>query len=183
MKSRKKNGREVKMPPAKSLIILILLLSATPCRADLVFDTGYNIFDDSYPYYSEVVVINDAHLDVLGGAMWKLELTNYATANIYNGDMDLLFTNENSIVNIHNGTIDCFGAYDNSLVNLYAYDVVFHPVDDYEESWIEGKYYSNNNSFTLGVWHKDHFAHVNIVPEPTSFLLFALGVLFFRKRY
>jgi len=148
------------------LTILVILVVVCPAKGDLVFDSGYNTFDANDPYYDEVVVINDAHLDVLGGTMWKLELNDYATANIYSGDMDLLFTNENSVANIHNGTIGCFGAYDNSVVNLYAYDVAFHPVDEYGESWIEGRYYSNNNSFTLGVWHRDHYSHVNIVPEP-----------------
>ena len=145
MKSRKKNGREVKMPPAKTLIILILLLSATTCHADLVFDSGYNIFDDSYPYYSEVVVINDAHLDVFGGAMWKLELTDNASSNIYDGDIECLFIQGNSIVNIHaaGDTLEMFAAGNDSVAYLYAYDVIYHSTGGIKnDGWVEGIYLS-----------------------------------------
>ncbi len=186
MKSRNKNGREVKKPPANTLIILILLLSATPCRADLVFDSGHNTFDDNVPYYNEVWVINDAHLDVLGGAMWKLELTNYATANIYDGDIEWLFIQGNSIVNIYaaGDTLEMFAAGNDSVAYLYAYDVTYHSTGGLEgDGWIEGIYISNDAPFSFSFYNDVSYLHLNIVPEPTSFLLFALGVLFFRKRY
>jgi len=181
MRSLKKNGREVKMLPARILIILILLLAANPCRADLVFDTGYNIFDDSYPYYSEVVVINDAHLDVIGGSMWKLELMNYATANIYGGYVEWLFIQGNSIVNIHaaEDTLEMFAAGNDSLAYLYAYDVTYHSTGGLEgDGWIEGIYISNNAPFSFSFYNDVSYKHLNIVPEPTSFLLFSLPSLY-----
>lgn len=186
MKAQKKNGREVKMPPAKSLIILILLLSATICHADLVFDSGYNTYDDSYGYNFEVWVINDAHLDVTGGSMWKLELMNYATSNIYDGNIECLFIQGNSIVNIYaaGDILEMFAAGNDSIAYLYAYDVTYHSTGGIKnDGWIEGIYISNDAPFSFSFYNDVSYLHLNIVPEPTSFLLFALGVLFFRKRY
>jgi len=173
------------MSSVKILIILILLLSATPCRADLVFDSGHNTFDDNDPYYNEVWVINNAHLDVLGGAMWKLELMNYATANISGGYVEWLFIQGNSIVNIYaaEDTLEMFAAGNDSVAYLYAYDVTYHSIGGIKnDGWIEGLYISNDAPFSFSFYNDVSYLHLNIVPEPTSFLLFALGVLLFKKR-
>jgi hypothetical protein len=151
----------------------------------LVFDSGYNIFDNGYPYYNEVWVINDAHLDVLGGAMWKLELMNYATANIYNGDIEWLFIQGNTVLNIHaaGDTLEMFAAGNESLAYLYAYDVTYHPTGGLKnDGWIEGIYISNDTPFSFSFYTDTSYSHLNIVPEPTTFLLFGLGGLLLRKR-
>ena len=146
--------------------ILVILAGAYPVRADLVFDSGYNTFDANDPYYDEVVVINDAHLDVLGGAMWKLELMNYATANIYNGDIEWLFTQGNTVVNIHaaGDTLEMFAAGNDSLVYLYAYDVTYHPTGGLKnDGWIEGTYLSNDEPFSFSFYNDTTYLHVIVV--------------------
>lgn len=160
------------------ITILIILAGAYPAKADLVFDSGYNIFDDSYPYYDEVWVINNAHLDVLGGAMWKLELTDYATANIYDGDIEWLFIQGNTVVNIYaaGDTLEMFAAGNESLAYLYAYDVTYHPTGGLGgDGWIEGTYYSNDALFSFSFYTAASYSHLNIIPEPTTFVLFGLG--------
>jgi len=146
--------------------ILVILSGACPVRADLVFDSGYNTFDANDPYYDEVVVINDAHLDVLGGAMWKLELMHYATANIYDGDIEWLFTQGNTVVNIHaaGDTLEMFAAGNDSLVYLYAYDVTYHPTGGLAgEGWIEGIYISNDIPFSFSFYNDTTYLHVIVV--------------------
>jgi len=167
------------------LIILAMLAETNLARADLVFDSGYNIFDDSYPYYDEVWVINDAHLDVLGGAMWKLELTDYATANIYNGEIEWLFIKDNTIVNIHaaRDTLEMFAAGNESLAYLYAYDVTYHPTGGLKnDGWIEGIYISSDTPFSFSFYNDTSYSHVNIVPEPTSILLLSVGMIGVRAK-
>ena len=167
------------------IIVLTILIGACPAQADLVFDSGYNTFDDTYPYYDEVWVINDAHLDVLGGAMWKLELMHDATANIYGGDMECLFIQGSSIVNIHaaGDTLEMFAAGNDSVAYLYAYDVTYHPTGGLEgEGWIEGIYISNDAPFSFSFYTGSSYSHINIVPEPTTFLLLAIGRVLLRKR-
>jgi hypothetical protein len=168
-----------------TILAVAMLLGVCPVKADLVFDSGYNIFDDSYPYYNEVWVINDAHLDVLGGTMGKLELMNYATANIYNGDIEWLFIQGNTVVNIHaaGDILEMFAAGNESLAYLYAYDVTYHPTGGIGgEGWIEGIYYSNDTPFSFSFYNDASYSHINIVPEPSTLLLFGLGFSALRRK-
>ena len=170
MKTQKIRGREKRIWEL-FLTVLIILAGASPVRADLLFDSGYHTFDDNDPYYGEVWVINDAHLDVLGGAMWKLELMHYATANIYDGDIKCLFTQGNTVVNIHaaGDTLEMLAAGNDSLVYLYAYDVTYHPTGGLEgEGWIEGKYYSNDRPFSFSFYTDNSYSHLVVVPEPVD---------------
>ena len=48
------------------LLILIFCFVSSIAMADLTFESGYNVFDETDGYHSEVFVINDAHLDVFG---------------------------------------------------------------------------------------------------------------------
>lgn len=165
------------------LAAMIVLVGTHLVKADLVFDSGYNIFDDTYPYYNEVGVINDAHLDVLGGQMGKLEFRNYSTGNIYKGEIDWLFTFDNSVANIYGGTLDWLGAFPGSTVYLYAYDVTYHLTGGLENRpWAEGTYYSDNTSFSFTLYDEYSYSHVAVVPEPVTFLLFGLGMLLLRER-
>ncbi len=168
-----------------AIFAVLTLLGTYPVKADLVFDTGYNIFDGNDPYWEEVWVIDHAHLDVLGGAMGKLELTDYATANIYNGDIEWLFIQGNTVADIYSAgdTLEMFAAGNESLAYIYAYDVIYHPTSGLAgEGWIEGTYISNDLPFSFSFYTDTSYTHVNIVPEPTTVLLFGLGGLLLRKR-
>jgi len=167
-----------------TIVAGLILLGTHLVKADLIFDTGYNTFDDDDSYYDEVWVINDAHLDVLGGAMWKLELMHYATANIYDGDIEWLFTQGNTVVNIHaaGDTLEMFAAGNDSLVYLYAYDVTFHATSGLaDEGWIEGTYISNDLPFSFSFYNDTTYSHVNVVPEPNSLLLFVIAGLLIKR--
>jgi len=169
------------------LTVFLMLLGADLVKADLVFDSGYNIFDDTYPYYDEVAVFNDAHLDVLGGSMGRLELWHYATANIYAGDIRHLLILDNAVVNIYGAgdTLEGVGAGNDSLVYLYAYDVTYHPTGGLGDGcWIEGTYIRDDLPFAFSCYNDASYSHINIVPEPTTFLLLGFGgfVLTRRKR-
>jgi len=165
------------------LVISVILAGACSVKADLVFDSGYNTFDANDPYYDEVWVINDAHLDVLGGEMGKLELTHYATANLYDGEILLrLAIRNNTTASIHGGILPKLGAWDDSLVDLYAYDVTHHPTGGLDNhGWLEGTYYSNDTPFSFSLDTDTTYSHISIVPEPTTFLLFGLGGLLLRN--
>jgi hypothetical protein len=186
MKAYKNARGELGRLTLPSLAILILLFGSVPVRADLVFDTGYNIFDDSYPYYDEVWVTNDAHLDVLGGEAWKLELTDSASVNLFNGNIELLWPTDDSVVNIYGDTITRLGAGYTSSINLYAYDVIFHQTGggpSGTEPWIDGIYYLDNNPFEFLLDDFSLSEHINIVPEPATFLLLGAGAVLLRKKH
>jgi len=164
-------------------IILVMLAGTYPVKADLVFDSGYNTFDDTYPYYNEVGVINDAHLDVLGGQMGKLEFRGYSTGNIYGGEMDWLWTDDNAAVNIYGASLNMLASRPESTVYLYAYDVTYHPDGGlYNQPWLEGRYLNGDISFSFTFNGADCIPQLTIIPEPATLLLLALGGLLLRAR-
>jgi hypothetical protein len=184
MNALNKNGREeMRMWKAFLIILTFLLFMSYPVRADLVFDSGYNTYDESYGYNAEVWVINDAHLDVLSGSIGKLETQNYSTSNIYNGIFDWLTTVDNSIVNIYGGQFRIAEAFPYSTVNLYAYDTIYHTSGGINnEPWIEGIYLTSNEPFYFSFNDESNFLQFQIIPEPATMLLFYVGILFLKKK-
>jgi hypothetical protein len=167
-----------------SAAALIVLAGSCVTKADLVFDSGYNTFDDNDPYYDEVWVINDAILDILGGGMGKLELTDYAIANLYAGEMDTLLIKDSTVTNIYGGTLSMFGAGSDSAAYLYAYDVTYHLTGGIKnDGWVEGKYYSNDSAFSFSFYTDTTYSHLTVVPEPSSLILLAFGSLLARKAF
>jgi hypothetical protein len=180
MKTQNERGRGKRKFTQIVLAVALVLSVANLLSADLVFDTGHNTFDDSYPYYNEVWVINDAVLDVTGGSMSKLELTDSARANIYDGEIEWLFIQDNTVVNIHaaGDTLEMFAGGNSSLANLYAYNVIYHSTGGVKnEGWLEGKYYLNDQTFAFSFYTEDSYSHISIIPEPTTLLLVGFGSL------
>ena len=158
-------------------IVLVSILVGN-VQGDLIFDSGQNIYDDSYGFNFEVWVTNEAILDVTGGEIGKLEATDSATANIYSTEIDWLWSGDNSTINIYGDNINWLAAYENSSVNLYAYDVIHHLTgggDWGDKEWIEGVCYSNDTYFSFWLYNDNAFSHINVVPEPATILLFGFG--------
>ena len=169
--------------------ILILLTCALPVNAGLIFDSGYNIYDESYGSNAEVSVINDAILDVFGGDITVyLVSTDIAAVNLYDGEINELWTKDNSVATIIGGQIHRLKYEGSSLIYLYAYNVVYHPTGggDWGNSpWVEGIYFQDNSHFDFMVPGSEEltFSYVKVIPEPTIILLLSLGSLFvIRKR-
>ena len=67
-------------------------------------------------------------------------------------------------------------------VNLYAYDVT-HTITGgrWDDGQIMGTYYGDDSEFAFDL-RDDAYLHINVVPEPATFLLVGLGVIALRKR-
>lgn len=167
------------------LTIWVMLAGVCLVKADLVFDSGYNTFDANDPYYDEVAVFNNAHLDVLGGEMGKLEFRNYSTGHIYDGQMNWLWTDDNTVINIYGGSLNVLASRPDSTVYLHAYDVVYHPAGGLgNPAWLEGIYYSKNSPFSFIFDGLDDscYEQVTIVPEPITLVFLGLGYLILRRK-
>lgn len=166
------------------LIILIFCFGSSIAMADLVFDSGYNVFDETSGYYDEVGVINDAHLDVFGGEIGVLlAFWDSSTGNIYDGQIAKLVTGNSAVVNVYGGTFDIFSLHTQSTsVYLHAFDVTYHPDGGlYDQPWFEGTYYLDQSPFSISFIDADCVPLVTIVPEPATVLLLGLGGLFVKK--
>lgn len=166
-----------------TIVAGLILLGTHLVKADLVFDTGYNTFDDDDLYYNEVWVKNDAHLDVLGGAMGKLEFKEDSSGNIFGGEMNGLWTVDNAVVNIHGGTFNDLACFPDSSVYLYGYDVTLHPPDGaHNDPWMVGKYLNDGTLFSFEFYDDDCIPQLHVVPEPATLFLMVLGELLLRNR-
>ncbi|MHC4546432.1 MAG: PEP-CTERM sorting domain-containing protein [Planctomycetota bacterium] len=142
--------------------------------------SGYHEIIDG-DIYTEIWMYNNATADMFGGDVFQLGALDFSIFDMYGGTMDRLLVRNSSLINIHGGDLDHLVIYDeNGLVNLYAYDVAYHPTGG-GEGWMDGKYLINDQYFTFDV-HEADISHINIVPEPTTLLFLALGILGIRRR-
>ena len=183
MKPKKTGERGNKIRKTVLPVLFILAVATSPLRATTWWDSGYHVINDG-DVYGEVFLENDASLDMFGGSLLKLETLNLSSANIFGGQMDMLWTNDNTIVNIQGGSFDWIAASDSSLIYLYAYDVTYYPTGGlYDNSWLEGRYYSDDNLFSFTFYHGEQdFLHIMVVPEPSTFLLLIFGVALLKRR-
>jgi hypothetical protein len=174
-----------------TILAVGMLFVVCPVQADTVWTSGHHeIFDGDF--YGEIWMHNDATADMFGGDVIQLGALDSSSFSMYGGTMDRLMVRGNSVVNIHSGELNQLAIYesgyykyyddgtyeyiyDNGLVNLYAYDVVYHPTDEYN-GYIEGKYINNDQHFTFNTGLSDT-SHINIIPEPATVLLLSLGGL------
>jgi hypothetical protein len=169
----------------RKIIFVILVIMVVVCQAKgaLWYSSGYNTFTNADPQDDEVFVENDAVLDFLSGTALGLRVIDTATANIYGGTITYdLYTSINSVTNIYLVDLDLLSSAHNSVVNFYAYDVDFYGTGgSYDAGYMTGKFYQNNVNFTIDFANPGTVSHVNVVPEPATFILLGLGGILLRK--
>lgn len=170
------------------IILMAMLPMACSANGALWYSSGSNTFTDGDPQGEEVFVENDATLDFLSGTASGLRVgttaTSTAAANLYGGTITYdLYTSGNSVTNVHLMDFDILTSDQDSTVNIYAYDVTFYSTGGVNnEGYMTGMFYQNDVSFAIDFWNPETVSHVNIVPEPTTFLLFGLGGFLLRKK-
>jgi len=172
------------MVTKKILIILavVLLFVVCPVQADTVWTSGHHEILDGNLYH-EIWMYNDATATMFGGDVFKFELFDVTIVDIFDGALTDLRLHDNSIGNLYGGNLDRLGITEAGLLNLYAYDVTYHETGGYyDRGWIGGTYIDSRFYFNFDFVEPGTFSHINIVPEPTTLLLVALGGLLVMKR-
>lgn len=170
----------------KIILTILLMMLARVCpvsASSITIDSGHYTWTDSDPYYDEVFLENSAILDFIGGVIGHLDTRHDSLANIDGGAMDYLGTYDNSVVNLYTGQWDSLVSQNNSKVYLFAYNVTYDPTGGiYGDGSLEGYFYKDDTEFNFSLLNPGTYPHVEIIPEPITFLLLALGGLLLRKR-
>lgn len=116
-----------------------------------------------------------------GDVLWGIYTNNSSTVNIYGGNIDLevLGTRDSSTLNVYGGGLDVGNSpifYELSTVNIYGYGF------DYDGSGVLTGFLSDDSSFIFRELSPSDYAHLNLIPEPATILLFGLGGILLRKR-
>jgi len=173
----------------KILMIFTVLVFACQSQADTTWTTGHHEINIGETY-GEIWMYNDCTLDILGGDISRLAAYDTTVTNWYDGTMVALWAKENSVVNIYGGRLVYYDgrrgdmwADGQSVINLYAYDITHTTTGDhYGFGRLTGKYYLNDSPFGFDLYSSETYSHINIVPEPATFILLALGGMFLRKK-
>jgi hypothetical protein len=162
-------------------ILAVVTFSCTyPIQAQ-VWTSGHHIISSGDEYW-EIYMYNDCILDIFGGDIARLAAYDTTVTNWYDGQMYTLWTRDDSIVNIYGGDLDILWAAESSRVNIFAYDVAVMPTGGrYNQGYATGYFYSNDEPFYFDI-SQDTYLHINVIPEPATFLLLGLGSLWIVKK-
>ncbi|MHC4083973.1 MAG: PEP-CTERM sorting domain-containing protein [Planctomycetota bacterium] len=119
-----------------------------------------------------VYVWNDSTLNMYGGSIgWSLEVSDSGTINLLGG----LIT-------------DYLYATDSSVVNIYGYGFEYNPDAGIRNGGQLTGYWLSGTPFAIDFLDNieissTYYDHVNLIPEPATLFLLALGACLLRKRH
>jgi hypothetical protein len=108
---------------------------------------------------------------------------DYGMLNMIGGTADNVGANESGTINLYGGIINRhLGASGESVLNVYGYGFVYDPTTGSFDGgqltgfWLEG------TPFTIDLYGTETYSHINLIPEPTTLLLFGFGFLALRRK-
>lgn len=119
-------------------------------------------------------------VNIYGGEVWGgLATLNLSTINIYGGSVEChsLTVNDSSTLNVYGGGLyvgNSPGFSEASTVNIYGYGF------NYGSNRLTG-FLSDGSAFLFNELPFEEYSHMNLIPEPATFLLFGLGALLLRS--
>jgi len=141
--------------------------------------------------------------NIFGGRVGGVFTWDYATTNLYDGGSvfslgaggqsgvvnmtggatTYLRAGESGIINLYGGVVTNYlSAGDFAIVNIYGYGFDYDP---FAGNWNGGQltgFWFNNTAFSIDLYNLDTYKRINLIPEPASLILFALGALLIKRK-
>ena len=108
---------------------------------------------------------------------------DYGTVNMTGGTTEYAGAGESGILNLYGGVVtDSLNAWDSATVNIFGYDLVMTSSGGgYNYGQVYG-FWEDDTPFTIDFNTSETYSHINLIPEPSSFILFALGSLILKRK-
>lgn len=177
------------------ILALVSILCVCNIQAEIIWDSGHHEFSEGFE--GEIWLLNDATADITGGEIGILLCYDITSVDVYEGgDIDFFKPLDTSLVNIHGGTVNILAARNSS--DTYLYDGSVNIIDAMGEStitlyvetydWVPGggqfqdglltgTWLASGTGFSIELLGPETFSHINLVPEPSSVILFVIGSL------
>ncbi|MGD0078445.1 MAG: PEP-CTERM sorting domain-containing protein [Sedimentisphaerales bacterium] len=172
----------------KIIAVIILSLALFPIQlkaVDFTWTEGH--YDLPLPDYTSINILNtynDVTVSMYGG-VYKFSMYNDSELTTYGGGMTYLNLYDNATASFF-GFGPLYELYidpaSTAQVKLYATFTKFEPYGLDGEGTLYVRWLSNNYSFQFGLVGEGAYDHVQIVPEPATLVLLALGSLTILRR-
>lgn len=118
-----------------------------------------------------------------GANLFAPRVRNFGTINMTGGVVDHLGAIDSATINLWGGVIaDGLSASDSSIINIFGYDLVKTASGGrYGYGQVYG-FWFDDNPFTIDLNLSETYSRINLIPEPSSLILLALGTLLIRRR-
>ena len=145
---------------------------------------------------------NTSTANISGGSIYGVSAWDYTIVNFsVTGNVTTLGARVSGTINMMGGTAEYLGAIDSGTVNLYGglvtdslwvgdsahgniygYDLVKTSFGGrYGYGQVYG-FWTDSTAFTIDLNGSETYSHINLIPEPCSLLLLALGCLFLKQK-
>ena len=132
--------------------------------------SGVQAMDDATIYFSNAA--SSGWLDIYASG----------TINVTGGSSDFLRAGGSGTFNLHGGCVgDFLGAWDLSVVNVYGYGFSYDPLGGAREGGQLTGMWLNDTPFSIDLYDAQTYEHINLIPEPCTLALLALGTLLAKK--
>ncbi|NIP55527.1 MAG: hypothetical protein GWN00_14400, partial [Aliifodinibius sp.] len=117
------------------------------------------------------------------GNVTTLHVYVSGTINMMGGTAEYLGAIDSGTVNIYGGLItESLGAWNDAVVNIYGYDFNYDPMGGSRDGGQLTGFWLDSTAFIIDLYGTDTYSHINLIPEPCSLLLLALGCLFLKRK-
>jgi hypothetical protein len=119
-----------------------------------------------------------------GGTVFSLGARGQSgVVNMTGGNVEYLGAIESGILNLYGGLVtNSLGAWDFSVVNIYGYGFDYDPYAGSKDGGQLTGFWLDDTAFSIDLYGLGTYSHINLIPEPSSLILFALGALLIKRK-